>query len=76
MKGGNHTSTLQIDRLGPDKASSCCYDRVLAGGGLDHWGRYLDDHGVVDGTWYFVHRRVLLDGTLPNSWVEYARTQQ
>ncbi len=64
----HHTSTLQIDVTGPDKATSRCYYQVLSGTGVDHWGRYLDRYGVVDGRWRFVHRREFLDGTVPESW--------
>jgi ketosteroid isomerase-like protein len=70
------TSTLQIDVVSPTEATSRCYYQVLTGQGLDHWGRYLDAYGVIDGKWYFVHRREFLDGSVPNSWAEYAVTQQ
>ena len=53
----HHTSTLQIDLAGPNSASSRCYYQVMTGKGLDHWGRYLDSYGMIEGTWYFVHRR-------------------
>ena len=36
--------------------------------GLDHWGRYLDEFGVVDGRWVFTRRRVILDGTTRGGW--------
>ena len=69
----HHTSTLQIDVAGPDAASSRCYYQVLGGaGGLDHWGRYLDSYGVVDGRWKFVHRREFLDGYVAGSWTRPA----
>ena len=64
----HHTSTLQIDVARPGEASSRCYYQVLSGTGLDHWGRYLDRYGVVDGQWRFVHRREFLDGAVPESW--------
>ena len=64
----HHTSTLQIDVAGPGDASSRCYYQVLSGKGLDHWGRYLDRYGVIDGRWYFLHRREFLDGFVPGSW--------
>jgi hypothetical protein len=68
----HHTSTLQIDVAGPDDASSRCYYQVLSGKGLDHWGRYLDRYGVIDGRWHFVHRREFLDGFVPGSWTRPA----
>ncbi len=62
------TGTLQIDLTGPHDASSRCYYQVLSARGLDHWGRYLDTYGVVEGEWKFVHRREFLDGRAPHSW--------
>jgi ketosteroid isomerase-like protein len=64
----HHTSTLQIDISGRDDATSRCYYQVLSAKGLDHWGRYLDRYGVIDGRWYFLHRREFLDGSVPDSW--------
>jgi len=55
------TTTLQIDVLSPTKAKSRCYFFVMMDHGLDHWGRYLDEFGVVDGRWMFSQRRVLID---------------
>jgi hypothetical protein len=72
----HYTATLQIDVTSPTEATSRCYYQVLTGKGLDHWGRYLDTYGFIDGTWYFVRRREFLDGSVPNSWAEYAVTQQ
>ncbi len=66
----HHTSTLQIDVAGPAEASSRCYYQVLSGSGLDHWGRYLDRYGVIDGRWCFVHRREFLDGFVTGSWTQ------
>jgi hypothetical protein len=66
----HHTSTLQIDAAGPHDVSSRCYYQVLGRRGLDHWGRYLDRYGLVDGRWYFVHRREFLDGFTPGSWTQ------
>jgi uncharacterized protein (TIGR02246 family) len=64
----HHTSTLQIDVVGPEDATSRCYYQVLSGKGLDHWGRYLDTYAVIGGRWLFVHRREFLDGFVPDSW--------
>lgn len=55
------TTTLQIDVLSPTQAKSRCYFFVMMDHGLDHWGRYLDEFGVVDGRWMFTQRRVILD---------------
>jgi len=62
------TATLQIDVAGRATASSRCYYQVLMTHGLDHWGRYLDEFGVVDERWCFTRRRVLTDGAIPGGW--------
>ncbi len=72
----HHTSTLQIDLAGPTVASSRCYYQVVTGRGLDHWGRYLDSYGVIEGSWCFVHRREFLDGSVPDSWAEFATARR
>jgi hypothetical protein len=64
----HHTSTLQIDVHDETAASSRCYFHVLMAHGLDHWGRYLDEFGVVDGRWRFTNRRVVVDGAAPDGW--------
>jgi hypothetical protein len=68
------TSTLQIDLISRQEASSRCYYQVLTTHGLDHWGRYLDNYEVVDGHWYFSRRRVFLDGRAPDSWAASTAT--
>ncbi|MGD0393109.1 MAG: nuclear transport factor 2 family protein [Acidimicrobiales bacterium] len=71
----HHTSTLQIDVAGPDAATSRCYYQVLSAHGLDHWGRYLDTYGVIEGRWRFVHRREFLDGSVVGSWTRPAEPE-
>jgi hypothetical protein len=67
------TSTLQIDVAGPDAARARCYYHVLMTDGLDHWGRYIDEFGVVDGRWQFTRRRELLDGFVAGGWAASMR---
>jgi hypothetical protein len=55
------TSTLQIDVADQTHARSRCYFFVIMDHGLDHWGRYIDEFGVVGGKWLFTKRRVLTD---------------
>jgi hypothetical protein len=62
------TATLQIDVTSPTTARSRCYFEVLMAHGLDHWGRYLDEFGKVDGHWRFTRRQVLIDGRAPGGW--------
>ena len=62
------TATLQIDLESSTTATARCYFQVLMAHGLDHWGRYLDRLGLVDGRWRFTHRRVLIDGRAAGGW--------
>ena len=39
--------------------------------GLDHWGRYIDRYGVVDGRWMFTERSVTMDGYIPGGWGDH-----
>lgn len=64
----HHTSTLQIDVTGPSSATARSYFQVLMGGGLDHWGRYVDEFGMVDGRWVFTRRRVSVAGETAGGW--------
>ena len=66
----HHTATLQIDVTDPEHASGRSYFQVLAGEGLDHWGRYLDRYVVAGGRWRFARRRVVTDGWVPGGWGE------
>jgi SnoaL-like domain len=66
------TSTLQIDLQSPYRATSRCYYQMLMGHGLDHWGRYLDEYGLVEDEWRFVHRREFVDGMIDGSWAAFA----
>jgi hypothetical protein len=67
------TATHQIDLVDTDHATGRCYFAVIIGGGsspggLDHWGRYIDDYIRIDGTWRFKRRHVYVDGSVANSW--------
>jgi len=64
----HHTATHQIDLLSPTEATGRCYYQVLMEHGLDHWGRYIDRYGVVNGRWLFTERSVTVDGFTPGSW--------
>jgi hypothetical protein len=44
------------------------YYAVLSSFGLDHWGRYLDEFGVVDGEWLITKRNVTTEGVDPDGW--------
>jgi len=62
------TATHQIDVTSATTATSRCYFQVLMPHGLDHWGRYLDEFGVIDGRWRFTSRRVITDGATPGGF--------
>ena len=55
-------STHQIDLRDENHATGRCYFFVIMHHGLDHWGRYVDEYGVVDGQWRFTRRTVRVDG--------------
>ncbi len=61
-------STHQIDVVSPTQAKGRVYYHVLMAHGLDHWGRYVDDYGLVDGRWVFTRRREIMDGTVEGGW--------
>jgi hypothetical protein len=61
----HYTSTLQIDLVDTTHATSRCYYQVLMPHGLDHWGRYIDEYRVQEGSWRFSRRKVTLDGYTP-----------
>jgi SnoaL-like domain len=44
------------------------YYSVLSSFGLDHWGRYIDEFGVVDGEWLITKRVITTDGVDPEGW--------
>lgn len=58
----HYTATQQIDVEGPDRVLSRCYYAVIMAHGLDHWGRYIDECGRINGRWYFTRRKVTVDG--------------
>jgi len=67
------TATHQIDLVDAEHATGRCYFVVIIGnavepGGVDHWGRYVDEYARVDGTWKFASRRVYVDGAVATSW--------
>ena len=62
------TATLQIDVLGPTTARGRCYYQVILPHGLDHWGRYIDEYGLIDGRWLFTRRKEHLDGYVEGGW--------
>jgi hypothetical protein len=62
------TSNPQIDFESQRRANVRTYYQVLSTFGLDHWGRYLDEFGVVDGEWLITKRTVTTEGVDPEGW--------
>ena len=58
----------QIDFVSDTRARVRTYYQVLSSFGLDHWGRYLDEFGVVDGEWLITRRTVTTEGVDPDGW--------
>jgi hypothetical protein len=62
------TSTTMIDFRSQARARVRTYYAVLSSFGLDHWGRYLDEFELVDGTWLIAKRTVTTEGVDPDGW--------
>lgn len=67
------TATHQIDLVDAGRARGRCYFAVIIGsggtdGGLDHWGRYVDEYMRLDDVWKFQRRQVFVDGAAETSW--------
>ena len=70
------TSTVQIDLESETTARVRSYYVVFTSSGLDHWGRYLDEFGVVDGEWLITRRTVTTEGVDPDGWVGMTEAPQ
>ena len=64
----HYTATTQIDVLSETHAKARSYYLFLTVHGLDHWGRYLDEFGVVDGAWLITRRMITIEGVDPDGW--------
>jgi hypothetical protein len=62
------TSNPHIEFESETRAHVRTYYQVLSTFGLDHWGRYLDEFGVVDGEWLITKRTVTTEGVDPEGW--------
>jgi SnoaL-like protein len=67
------TGTTQIDFTSQTTATVRTYYAVLSSFGLDHWGRYLDEFSLVDGSWLISRRTVTTDGIDPEGWAASLR---
>jgi hypothetical protein len=64
----HHTSTITIDFESETRARVRSYYVVFTGVGVDHWGRYLDEFGLVDGDWLITRRTITTEGVDPDGW--------
>ena len=62
------TSNPRVVLESETRAQVRTYYAVLSSFGLDHWGRYIDEFGVVDGEWLITKRVVTTDGVDPEGW--------
>jgi hypothetical protein len=62
------TSNPRIEFESETRAQVRTYYSVLSSFGLDHWGRYIDEFGVVDGEWLITKRVITTDGVDPEGW--------
>ena len=62
------TSNPHIVFESETRAQVRTYYQVLSTFGLDHWGRYLDEFGVVGGEWLITKRTVTTEGVDPDGW--------
>jgi hypothetical protein len=62
------TSNPRITFESETRAQVRTYYAVLSSFGLDHWGRYIDEFGVVDGAWMITKRVITTDGVDPEGW--------
>lgn len=62
------TSNPRIEFESETRAQVRTYYSVLTSFGLDHWGRYIDEFGVVDGEWLITKRVITTDGVDPEGW--------
>jgi 3-phenylpropionate/cinnamic acid dioxygenase small subunit len=62
-------TTHEIVPLSETTARSRCYFLALAKDRLAHWGRYMDEFELVEGSWKITTRRVIVDGSADDGWV-------
>jgi hypothetical protein len=62
------TATTQIDVLNEAEARARSYYMVLTAHGVDHWGRYIDEYGAIDGRWLITKRVVTTDAAFAGGW--------
>ena len=63
----HHLSNVRIRFEGDDRATSTAYiyawHRTLAGDGVEVWGRYADEHVLLDEGWRIAKRHLSMAGT-------------
>ena len=66
------TATTQIDVLNESHARARSYYMVVTASGVDHWGRYIDEYGIIDGRWVITKRVVTTDAAYAGGWAAAA----
>ena len=66
----HHLSSIRIDLTGPAEAVTTSYFLAITSIGPDHWGRYKDTLTRSADGWQIVHRRLLLEGKIPDGWLD------
>jgi hypothetical protein len=64
----HYTATTLIDVLSEHEARASSYYVVIAVHGIDHWGRYFDEYGLVDGKWLITKRTEVTDAAYAGGW--------
>lgn len=67
----HHVSSVRV-HLDGDRATGASYFLAITESGPDHWGRYADRYERSPDGWRFGHRRVIIEGRAPGSWLERA----
>jgi len=62
------TGTTLIDVISETEARARSYYVVLTVHGVDHWGRYFDEYGMVDGRWLITRRTEKTDAVYEGGW--------
>ena len=60
----HNITTHKIELTSPSTAKGRLYFMVAVGEAIDHWGRYFDTYGVVDGEWKITSRVVTVDHSI------------
>jgi len=63
----HHVSSVSIELTSRHEAKAWSYFLAVTHRGPDHWGRYRDDLTLAGESWWFLRRRVSVDGRSANA---------